>query len=59
MIFLCEQIDKLTTDEMFDGQRFAILTMFFVERLHDFFKWTGCVIFFVKRLRDFVCGKVA
>ena len=27
--------------------------IFCVEKLHDFFWWTGCVIFFVKWLRDF------
>ena len=31
----------------------------FVEMLHDFFWWRGCVIFLVEGLRDFVCGKVA
>ena len=35
------------------------LGAFFVERLHDFFWWRGCVIFFVERLHDFVCEEVA
>ena len=46
-----------TTNEMFSGQRFAILAMFLLrdcviycmKRLHDF-----CV----KRLRDFLCEEV-
>ena len=32
--------------------------MFFLQRLYDFFGWTGCMIFF-ERLRDFACGEVA
>ena len=30
-----------------------IACFFFVERLHDFFVWRGCVILCVKRLHDF------
>ena len=48
----------LTTDMMFSGQRFAILAMFFVERLHHFFWVERLGDFFVERLYDIVCGEV-
>ena len=55
--FLCEQIDKLTIDEMLDRQRFAILAMllwkvcFFwgVDMLSVFFWLRGCLILYVER----------
>ena len=39
--FLCEQIDKLTIDELFDSQRFAILAMLLWKVCIFLGGWTG------------------
>ena len=57
--FLCEQIDKLTTDEMIDRQCLAILAMLLWKVCMVFFWVDRLSVFLVERLLDFVCGEVA